>query len=388
MMKWIVENWMVVVSVLGAVSGIATMLNLALTFTPDKPKPEGALGWLKWILGLIVDLASFASQRGSVGIGGTRLSIPGVRSRIAGEKESPTAPLAIAILGALIAGGCSTAHAAVPNQAMQSGCANYLAALTNAVPATPVAKNVSAWQWGDGSDGSVTLTGSNDVPWATRNGMVYTLIRPVFFVSLTVGNGVTLEDGGQPIFGKGTLTTIGTGVIRASYGAAGAWGGSPTSAPQANSLGGRGGSGGNGGGAGGEVTSADIAMLHAYSPSTFGSIVIRGVSLPLTGGSGGGSRGMAAGGRGGGVLNIAFRTLNLASGSSLMAPGGDGADGLFDDSMAAGGGGGGGGINLVRSSRNAVNFSPSVNCPGGAGGKGSQPGTAGQPGKIQEVVIQ
>lgn len=379
------ESWTAIVSVLGVISGASTVLNLALTFTPDKPKPEGALGWVKWSLNLIVDLSSFASQRGSVGIGGTRLSIPGVKSRVAGNKASPPAPLVIAALGALLAGGCSSAHAAVANPTMQQSCANYLAALTDATPAPTTTTTASAGQWGDGSDGTVTLTGTNDVPWATRSGTVYTLTRPVFFNSLTVNNGVTLNNGGQPIFGKGTLTTIGTGTIRASYGASG--GSSGPSAAQVNSLGGRGGNSGNGGAAGGAVTSTDIAMLHAYSPATFGSVIVRGVVSPVTGGSGGGSRGILPGGRGGGVLSIAFRIFNLASASSLMAPGAAGADGVSVD-MAASGGGGGGGLNLVYWRKNAVTFSPAINCPGGAGGGGTFAGSVGDHGNIIEVVIQ
>lgn len=379
------EKWQLVASALGIVSGAATVLNLALTFSPEKPKPQGGLGWLKWSLGLVVDLASFASQRGSVGIGGSRLSLPGMRSRSAIDKGSTAAPLIVAALGALLASGYSTAHAAVANPTMQQSCANYLAALTNATPAPTTTTTASAGQWGDGSDGTVTLTGTNDVPWATRNGSVYTLTRPVFFVSLTVRDGVTLYDGGgHPIYGRGVLTTIGTGTIRASYGAMG--GSSGPSAAQANSIGGMGGVAGNGGSPGGAVTAANVLMLHAYSPSTFGSIVIRGAVYPLTGGSGGGSRGVLPGGRGGGVLNIAFRTFNLASASSLIAPGGPGADSMGD--VAASGGGGGGGLNLVYWRKNAVTFSPSVNCPGGAGGGGSSAGTSGQPGNIVEVVIQ
>lgn len=300
----------------------------------------------------------------------------------------PVASMAIFVVstfGLMLAGGCSSAHAAVSNPTMQQSCANYLAALTNATPTPTTTTTANANQWGDGSDGTVTLDGIADVPFATRSGTVYTLTRPVFFNSLTVNNGVTLNNGGYPIFGRGILTTIGTGTIRASYGASG--GSSGASAALTNSLGGRGGSGGNGGAMGGAVTAADVAMLHAYSPSTFGSIIVRGVVSPVTGGSGGGSRGILSGGRGGGVLNIAFRTLTLASASSLIAPGAAGADSMGVD-VAASGGGGGGGINLVYSKKNSVTFSPSTNCPGGPGGGGTDPGTAGQPGNIIEVVIQ
>lgn len=105
MENWIAVNWVLVVSIMGIVSGVATVVNLALTFTPDKPKPNGVVAWFKWAMMLLIDLASFSAQRGAVGVSGTRLSVPGVRSHLGSGTGVPRAPLALAVV--FFAFGCN-----------------------------------------------------------------------------------------------------------------------------------------------------------------------------------------------------------------------------------------------------------------------------------------
>lgn len=271
---------------------------------------------------------------------------------------------------------------------------------------------------GDGSDGNVVLDGTNTFSWATKVGNVYTNNRPVQVKNATVtGAGVQWKAGGYPIFGQGTLTTIGGATVNADgtaaatfsaiaavtagtvFGNAASGAGIVTGGSGAGgnggattaSLGGSGGAGGASGGAGGTggvatPLTTNQGNARQYSIATFGHVlgVTAGASLwtMLQGGGGGGGGGAAAsgqagaGGGGGGALCLAFRTLALATATDISAKGGAGLAGTATN--AGGGGGGGGGlVILVYGSKNAVTFSSAVNCAGGALGAGAGTGAAG-----------
>lgn len=71
--NWFASHWATILSVLGAIVVVATVLNSAL---PYAPRGKGALEWLKWICRLVVDIAAARAQRGAVGVADTRWSVP------------------------------------------------------------------------------------------------------------------------------------------------------------------------------------------------------------------------------------------------------------------------------------------------------------------------
>lgn len=317
-------------------------------------------------------------------------------------------------------------------------CADYIAYLN--------LQSVNA-MFGDASDGSATLDGTNTVAWATKVGSVYTMTRDAYLTNLTVtGAGVELKVGSSAaqtnyrLFGRGQLTTAGGAIITSNGGAAattsagvGSWlpsngpscgggtaGGAGGSAAgtagsaaffAAGGVGGTGGTGSNGAGAAGgaitvsALTSATNPGLRVYSgPHLFGYAVggglgtlftgNQGFATPILGGTGGGGGGGGSvgngggGGGGGGVLPIAFRNVLLANGTDLQAKGG--AGGSNSGTNDGGGAGGGGGLILLACATLTVtsgSISAAVNCAGGAGASGTGTGTAGASGSNGNYIL-
>lgn len=73
-----------------------------------------------------------------------------------------------------------------------------------------IATDEGMFSFGDGSDGSVTLDGTNTFSWASKSGSIYTMTRDVYCINMDIDSGVTLNPAGYRIFGLGTLTIDGT----------------------------------------------------------------------------------------------------------------------------------------------------------------------------------
>lgn len=284
--------------------------------------------------------------------------------------------------------------------------------------------------FGDGSDGSADLDGTNTVDWASKVGSVYTMSRDAFLEDLIVRDGVSLEPNGFRLYGTGLLAVEATGEIvcngdagadggagcsnatgtlkgGASGGAAGdagtttgpatgngATGGVTTGGESAGGQGGAGAqatAGGVGlGGVGGTASfSTQYGNFRSAPTVTTGAVYAQtGSGLKFLQGGGGGAGGgiaLAAGGTdlshvagrgggGGGVMVIVFHTIENEG--TISANGGDGEDtpAVFGSgNVAKGGGGGGGGGAVLGVCRTYTGNAPTAT--GGAAGASDTHGT-------------
>ena len=289
----------------------------------------------------------------------------------------------------------------------------------SAVPSGGGAGAGFAWG-GDGSDGAVSLDGTNTYPNFTSTSgsapnLVYTLTRDVFATTLSVSAGKQLITHSFRIFAQTSVTVSGTiqnnggaGNNGSSIGGAGGsnaqtstnpglpqgWGNNAASGGGGASGGtGAGASGGNGNGAIG--TGNILQVISGNGAVGGGPGGTGGASGSNAGGTGG------TGGAGGGSGNIAYapprepatalagRAIVYSVSSSPYpfiasqhsgsgAGGGAGAgDGTVSGGYGAGGGGtGGAGGNMVIASPTiTVNSGGTISCNGGAGGPGGTGGS-------------
>jgi hypothetical protein len=207
--------------------------------------------------------------------------------------------------------------------------------------------------FGDGSDGNVEI--SSDT----------TLTRDMYYNSLTIDAGVTLNPGGYRIFVAGTLTldngaTIarngndtppasvagGPGLDPGTLGGGG-YGGDPNVPGQAetNSLGGSGCGGHacgdfNGGSATPPPAGTGGAGVFRQALAAISGRSLDGQIVNGGGGGGGAAGDFGGGGGGGGVVVVAAQTVTVNGNAQVEANGGQG-------SPNAGGGGGGGVVVVV-----------------------------------------
>lgn len=252
--------------------------------------------------------------------------------------------------------------------------------------------------WGDAADGDATLDGTVTVAWASKVGSVYTLTRNVFFRTLTVNTGVTLEAAGYGIWG---YRVTGAGTIRdngANGGnASGGTGGTAAAARSAGTF-----PANSPGQIGGAGVSNNVGNNGVSGTNTNPSIGVSGVA----GGNGGTLPGagspwsVARTGGGGGTataesaqVNRNFTNLNLTSGSvdtvtsawqpigstsgrtlSCSAGAGSGAAGnsTFITSGGTGGAGGGSGASggIVFICAYTIDGTLTIQSLGGNGGNG------------------
>lgn len=266
--------------------------------------------------------------------------------------------------------------------------------------------------YGDGSDGAVTISGNT------------TLSRDMYYSSLTVNNGITLNTAGNIIrvtgttANSGTITdstnggtggTAGSGGASVGSGANGNNGGDgqPGTAGtvkngyQAGSGGYGGGGGGSGGGGNGGASGAGgnggnggngggIVVIFTSTLNNTGTITVAGSAgasgnngsnapaTTYTGGSGGG--GAAGNGGSGGIVKLVYKTLTSlgtvsvsggAAGSSTGSGGtssGGSCNGGPGHSNAGGGGGGGGSSGYGSGGRGGKSQGTTNYGSGGTGG--------------------
>lgn len=231
--------------------------------------------------------------------------------------------------------------------------------------------------FGDGSDGTINLNGTNTFSFLTKSGNDYTMTRDFYATTLTIGSGVQLFTNGYKIYC--TISINGTGTViyaTPNNGADGtegfpgsdalggvaisstgwfknqAGGNSGTSITGSYSIGGK---GGNGGGTTSTSTSATILPNKSRFNALMGVDSVYGTPasfypyLAGTSGSGGsnvsgGGGAVAHGGGGGSSGGIIFIATSAFDGSfTIKSLGGNGGNGAQDGGRGIGGGGGGGG---------------------------------------------
>ncbi len=278
----------------------------------------------------------------------------------------------------------------------------------NPIP-TPVLPN---GLFGDGSDGVGTANGVGNLAGLSPSGNVYTLTRDVYFTSLTISTGVTINPAGYQIFVQGTTTINGTGKIaRNGFNGSNGTNGANTGSQR---LGGGGGSvlgagtlpgslggidGGFGAGAVSGTTNGGAGGNGSGGTSTNPSIGVASQVGSTSSGAGGNAGAQTGGSPGsGGAAGTATLALNnphtlngaylhadfLASytrhqGSATNGGSGGGGSGAADgadsgDGGGAGGGGGVGGIIALYSNTIVNNASPGLEAKGGNGGTGGNGG--------------
>ena len=248
--------------------------------------------------------------------------------------------------------------------------------------------------FGDGSDGDVTVNGST------------TLTRTMFYDTLTVEAGGSIDVAGFEIYARTLVLVENTAVIHSDGADAVAGTGGVTVANgeiDGRQAGGNGGdnavgsagvngSQGGAGGAGGAATAAGGAAGAAGVAST-SQVRFRapGNAAIETGGGGGGGGGDATpgegggGGASGGEISVHAPAIRVDTGGQISADGGDGAAGV----TANGGGGGGGGGGKVRLNYRQLTNNGTIRAAAGAAGAGAGTGAAGSAGSagiVEQVV--
>lgn len=239
---------------------------------------------------------------------------------------------------------------------------------------------MNAWAFGDGADGSVSITSGTT-----------TLTRDMYYQNLTISGTGVLKTANFKVFVAGilNLTGAGTGAITQSGGNGGNGANSVTGgsagaliAATAQTLGV--GTVGIIGGAGGTSTGAQGAASTTTSPGQGGP-----PGATLVGGSGSSNVGGAAGAGGAATNGASFNrfAFDLIRGAATFQSGvgGRGGNGGGGDASVAGGGGGGGGAggNIIYIAANLIKTNgaatSAVQSLGGNGGNGGSPasGTAG-----------
>lgn len=289
-----------------------------------------------------------------------------------------------------------------------------------------------AW-FGDGSDGDITLDGTNTYSSRmSKSGNVYTLTDVLMARNLTISAGVTLVMAAGLLHVSGTLTNSGTissvggNASGATAGAAavftagtlniagaGAAGGTgvgaaslpPRTATNANpgssqAFGGLAGAGGSGvSGAGGAQSSLDYQHNFAAKNAVRMPFLAFSGILPASAtagflahfGAAGGAAGAgdgtnSGGGGGGGGGCIVINARAIVNNGTVTANGGNG--GTPSTGNCGGGGGGGGGPVFINTG-SAVTGSGTVTNAGGSAGTGVGSGLAGAAGQAghQQIIV-
>lgn len=222
--------------------------------------------------------------------------------------------------------------------------------------------------YGDGSDGTVVLNGTNTVSWASLSSNVYTLGYDVYLDNLSVDSAVTLKTNGYRIFVNnncdvtGTIDNSGGRPFGAPEGSLPAGGNGSLGSPgNLRGLGGSGGAGSNGAGSTilRPTTTGNVRSLPDVVSSRFcGFDTSSQVVIPIYPAGGGGGDGANFGGGGGGYVVLVTSKLNLTSGSVISANGGNGA---------GSGGGGGGGVVVIVTNSGQFNNAGTIQTIGGSG---------------------
>lgn len=298
--------------------------------------------------------------------------------------------------------------------------------------------------FGDGSDGNVTLDGTTNFnAFSTRSGSIYTLTRDVFFMNLTLDTNVsfsvilkpngfrifvrekltlktgssiddngesgTSPNGGPGLPPSGAVRRAGSGAGgngRANFPGAGFVGGDapveasmhtgyPLGLTGANAGAGGASGGGQAGGPAGQGNNILNEVPQPRSAAWFDTAVLWGPSdIPYrlsqgAGGGGGASTGNGAvgGGGGGGAGGVLISAFEIDNDGTISAKGGQGAPGAITTGTGAGGGGGGAGgyVGVLFNTASGAGLG-SIHAGGGGVGIGAGTGSNGSIGDDGVVI--
>jgi hypothetical protein len=277
-------------------------------------------------------------------------------------------------------GGTGATVAVIPST-FQTGITNRTAMVAEAQAGTsitklmtPLSTRTSLVDYGDGSDGDVTITTG------------VTLTRDMFYNNLAVNSPGVLDPAGYKVFVLGTLS--GNGTIRrngANGGnAAGTTGGTAGSVLATGTLGAcsagvAGGNGGTtGGGGNGTATTGAAALVNSFKTGTpFGGGGAGGKGNLSTGGGGGFNASANTGFFVGRTFSSLFRFVPLGYSTAMTYPvlpggiGGGGGGTYYSTSTGGAGGGGGSSGGYIFIAAQTVSFSGTIQANGGTGGNAS-----------------
>ncbi len=310
-----------------------------------------------------------------------------------------------ALTGEVTAAGPGSAAATVANSAVLAKVLTGLSPVSGVLSATDtilqafnkIAAKTNAGWFPTATDGDVVI--SSDT----------TLVRDMYYNTVTVNPGVTLFTGGFRILAAVSITNNGTidrsgnpGVVNAAgaalvagtLGAGGAGGAGGAAAGTAGGgvtgLGGSGGAGGLGsGGAGGalgavtNVTAANggVEVLQTARQACVARDLTNALIAGGGGGGGGGGDGTAGGGGGGGAASMVLIAPSILGSGTFKAMGGNG--GTPAGGNRGGGAGGGGGVICFVSENDTSGLITNVS--GGLGSSGTGTGATGNNGSVGRV---
>lgn len=253
------------------------------------------------------------------------------------------------------------------------------------------------FSFGDGSDGSADLDGTNTYGWASKSGNTYTLTRDVYLTDLDIGVGVTLKPAGYRVFGTGTLDCYGTIQRNGNAGTDGVDATDASSSPPSSSTAGTGGAAGAAisdgylkgspagaaGGTGGSGEFAGNGKPNNQTGGSSGTGVTNSIGFDgVSGGQGGtganrpsGSESGASGGGGGTATASNVKLIANWHLATMLDVSSTGSTVKFTGSASGGAGGGGAGAAAVSGGNNY----------GGSGGGG---GGSGSPGAILNLYFR
>lgn len=311
------------------------------------------------------------------------------------------------LTGEVTATGPGAAAATVSNAAVIAKVLTGLVPTTGTVAATDsileafnkLANRLNTSWFPTATDGDVTISANT------------TLVRDMYYNTLTINSGVTLTTAGFRIFAFTSITnngtidrsgndasgiTAGAGLAAGTLGLGGAGGAGGTAAgvagTAASGLGGSGGAGGAGsggaGGAGGTATATaatagGVEILQSASRATLGRDIAGTIIAGGAGGGGGGGDGTAGGGggSGGGLLVLCSRSITGTG--AVRAHGGNGGTPVAGN--RGGGGGGGGGVIALVSENDTTATSLTFDVSGGLGSSGTGSGATGNNGSTGRI---
>lgn len=240
-----------------------------------------------------------------------------------------------------------------------------------------------------------------------------TLLRDMYYDTLTINVGATLYTNGFRVFAKtaiinngtidrsganasGTAATAGLVAGTLAAGTAGGAGGAAAGSvggASATSLGGAGGAGGLGsggaGGAGGTNTlntavNGGVEILYGVDRSREGRNLAGTAITTGSGGGGGGGDGVAGGAGGAGGAMIVLLTPSLTGTGTIRARGGNGFTPITGGNKG-GGGGGGGGVIATITENDVTATSLTLDIAGGTGASGTGTGVTGTNGSVGRI---
>lgn len=314
------------------------------------------------------------------------------------------------LTGEVSASGPGAAPATILNAAVLAKVLTGLTAGTGQISATDTLLEAFGKLMSKGNAGFFPSTTSDGTAIISAD---TTLLRDMYYDTLTINVGATLYTNGFRVFARtaiinngtidrsganasGTAATAGLVAGTLAAGTAGGAGGTAAGSvggASATSLGGAGGAGGLGsggaGGAGGTNTlntavNGGVEILYGVDRAREGRNIAGTAITTGSGGGGGGGDGVAGGAGGAGGAMIVLLTPSLTGTGTIRARGGNGFTPITGGNKG-GGGGGGGGVIATITENDVTATSLTLDIAGGTGASGTGTGVTGTNGSVGRI---